>query len=127
MMQNLWFHGINAIFFKPQIFDVSANETAKYKCNNLELFTTEENIIIAYIDSSGVLERAHCIAHGWFDQKFEREISENLVSATYLFYLLQSLQHESVMSYRRLQKLWHKTEADVQGNFHFEGQTLGIK
>ena len=30
------FHGINAMILMLQIFDVTANETARYKCNELE-------------------------------------------------------------------------------------------
>ena len=31
------FHGINAMILMPQIFDVTANENARYKRNELEL------------------------------------------------------------------------------------------
>ena len=34
------FHGINAMILMPQIFDVTANENARYKLNELELKTT---------------------------------------------------------------------------------------
>ena len=33
------FHGINAMILMPQIFDVIANENARYKRNGLELFS----------------------------------------------------------------------------------------
>ena len=33
------FHGINAMILMPQIFDVTANENARYKRNELECIT----------------------------------------------------------------------------------------
>ena len=36
MWRRRCFHGINAMILMPQIFDVTANENARYKCNELE-------------------------------------------------------------------------------------------
>ena len=37
MWRRRCFHGINAMILMPQIFDVTANENARYKRNELEL------------------------------------------------------------------------------------------
>ena len=36
MLRRRCFHGINAMILMPQIFDVTANENARYKRNELE-------------------------------------------------------------------------------------------
>ena len=36
MWRRRCFHGINAMILMPQIFDVTANENARYKRNELE-------------------------------------------------------------------------------------------
>ena len=36
MWRRRCFHGINAMILMPQIFDVTANENARYKSNELE-------------------------------------------------------------------------------------------
>ena len=40
MWRRRCFHGINAMILMPQIFDVTANENARYKRNELELTTS---------------------------------------------------------------------------------------
>ena len=40
------FHGINAMILMPQIFDVTANENARYKRNELEFYIyADKNLI----------------------------------------------------------------------------------
>ena len=38
MWRRRCFHGINAMILMPQIFDVTANENARYKRNELEYY-----------------------------------------------------------------------------------------
>ena len=38
MWRRRCFHGINAMILMPQILDVTANENARYKRNELELY-----------------------------------------------------------------------------------------
>ena len=45
MWRRRCFHGINAMILMPQIFDVTANENALYKRNELEYHFTVANVL----------------------------------------------------------------------------------
>ena len=49
MLRRRCFHGINAMILMPQIFDVTANENARYKRNELEFHITSRNFMENWI------------------------------------------------------------------------------
>ena len=48
MWRRRCFHGINAMILMPQIFDVTANENARYKRNELEFYISFYHLYIMY-------------------------------------------------------------------------------
>ena len=52
MWRRRYFHGINAMILMPQIFDVTANENARYKGNELEFHITNFPFLSSNIPSS---------------------------------------------------------------------------
>ena len=52
MLRRRCFHGINAMILMPQIFDVTTNENARYKRNELEYRLYTNFVLWFYFDTS---------------------------------------------------------------------------
>ena len=58
MWRRRCFHGINAMILMPQIFDVTANENARYKRNELE-FCVRNSFFSDFVVTGGIVFHKH--------------------------------------------------------------------